>query len=46
MIGLEGTQQAFRTRQGNLMVQDALDKGTKFNVPKLQKLWENDRSYR
>lgn len=45
LIGLEGTQQAFRTRQGNLMVQDALNNGTKFNVPKLQKLWENDRSY-
>lgn len=45
LIGLEGTQQAFRTRQGNLMVQEALGNGKKFDVGSLQKLWENDKSY-
>ncbi len=45
LIGLEGTMQGLRTRSGNLMVQKALADGTRFNVPKLQKLWENDRNY-
>ena len=45
LIGLENTIQGVRTRSGNLMVQEALGNGTKFNVPKLQKLWENDRNY-
>lgn len=45
LIGLEDTMQGVRTRSGNLMVQEALAGGTKFDVPKLQKLWENDRNY-
>lgn len=45
LIGLTGTQQGVRTRQGNLMVQQALGNGKKFKVGSLQKLWENDRSY-
>lgn len=45
LIGLKNTIQGVRTRSGNLMVQEALGNGTKFNVPKLQKLWENDRNY-
>lgn len=45
LIGLEGTMQGPRTRSGNLMVQEALGNGKKFNVGSLQKLWENDKNY-
>lgn len=45
LIGLEGTMQGPRTRSGNLMVDQALGNGKKFNVGSLQKLWENDKNY-
>ena len=45
LIGLEGTIQGLRTRQGNLMVRQRLAAGRKFTIGSLQGMWENDRSY-
>ena len=45
LIGLERTIQGTRTRQGNVMVREALSGGGKFTLGSLQNLFQNDRSY-
>jgi acyl-homoserine-lactone acylase len=45
LIGLSGTIQGLRTRQGNLMVRERLAAGRQFTIGSLQGMWENDRSY-
>ena len=44
IVGLEGRQLGFRTRQGNLMIREQLARG-RFTIPALRALWQNDRNY-